>query len=187
LGRYGPPSTPGRSDQADEASLRSSAPPRGLASPPTRCQWPGLFPSGSLPSPSRRRIRRKDTVMSKVFVDVGLSLEGYLAGPNRGPGNPLGTAEPPYTAHQLSRAPLDLVRLAIRCWTADIGQLGIRSAASARSRSANGAQRRRRPSRERRLKHAAAKWPHSSHPPEGLVPARSSEVQIAGPPLAARV
>jgi dihydrofolate reductase len=28
--------------------------------------------------------------MSKVFVDVGLSLDGYLAGPNRGPGNPLG-------------------------------------------------------------------------------------------------
>jgi len=28
--------------------------------------------------------------MSKVFVDVGLSLDGYLAGPNRGPRNPLG-------------------------------------------------------------------------------------------------
>jgi dihydrofolate reductase len=28
--------------------------------------------------------------MSKVFFDVGVSLDGYLAGPNRGPGNPLG-------------------------------------------------------------------------------------------------
>ena len=28
--------------------------------------------------------------MSKVFVDVGVSLDGYIAGPNRGPGNPLG-------------------------------------------------------------------------------------------------
>jgi dihydrofolate reductase len=28
--------------------------------------------------------------MGKVFVDVGLSLDGFLAGPNRGPANPLG-------------------------------------------------------------------------------------------------
>lgn len=28
--------------------------------------------------------------MSKVFVDVGVSLDGYIAGPNRGPNNPLG-------------------------------------------------------------------------------------------------
>jgi dihydrofolate reductase len=28
--------------------------------------------------------------MSKVFFDIGVSLDGYLAGPNRGPGNPLG-------------------------------------------------------------------------------------------------
>jgi dihydrofolate reductase len=32
--------------------------------------------------------------MSKVFVDVGLSLDGYLAGPNRRPGNPLGDGGP---------------------------------------------------------------------------------------------
>jgi dihydrofolate reductase len=30
--------------------------------------------------------------LSKVFVDVGLSLDGYLAGPNRSPGNPMGGA-----------------------------------------------------------------------------------------------
>ena len=28
--------------------------------------------------------------MSKIFFDVGVSLDGYIAGPNRGPGNPLG-------------------------------------------------------------------------------------------------
>ena len=28
--------------------------------------------------------------MGNVFFDVGVSLDGYLAGPNRGPGNPLG-------------------------------------------------------------------------------------------------
>ncbi|MEJ2637612.1 MAG: dihydrofolate reductase family protein [Calditrichia bacterium] len=28
--------------------------------------------------------------MSKVFVDVGTSLDGFIAGPNRGPANPLG-------------------------------------------------------------------------------------------------
>lgn len=28
--------------------------------------------------------------MSKVFFDVGVSLDGYIAGPNRGPSNPLG-------------------------------------------------------------------------------------------------
>ena len=28
--------------------------------------------------------------MSKIFVDVGVSLDGYVAGPNRGPKNPLG-------------------------------------------------------------------------------------------------
>lgn len=28
--------------------------------------------------------------MTRVFVDVGVSLDGYIAGPNRGPGNPLG-------------------------------------------------------------------------------------------------
>ena len=28
--------------------------------------------------------------MSKVFVDVGISLDGYIAGPNGGPNNPLG-------------------------------------------------------------------------------------------------
>jgi len=28
--------------------------------------------------------------MTKVFVDVGLSLDGFIAGPNGGPGNPLG-------------------------------------------------------------------------------------------------
>lgn len=32
--------------------------------------------------------------MSKVFVDVGVSLDGYMAGPNRGPGNPLGDGGP---------------------------------------------------------------------------------------------
>jgi dihydrofolate reductase len=30
--------------------------------------------------------------MSKVFVDVGVSLDGYLAGPDRGPANPMGGA-----------------------------------------------------------------------------------------------
>lgn len=28
--------------------------------------------------------------MSKVFFDVGVSLDGFIAGPNRGPANPLG-------------------------------------------------------------------------------------------------
>jgi dihydrofolate reductase len=28
--------------------------------------------------------------MSKVFVSIGISLDGYIAGPNRGPDNPLG-------------------------------------------------------------------------------------------------
>ncbi len=28
--------------------------------------------------------------MSKVFFDVGVSLDGSIAGPNRGPNNPLG-------------------------------------------------------------------------------------------------
>jgi hypothetical protein len=28
--------------------------------------------------------------MSKVFVSVGMSLDGFIAGPNRGPKNPLG-------------------------------------------------------------------------------------------------
>ena len=28
--------------------------------------------------------------MSRVFVDVGVSLDGFVAGANRGPGNPLG-------------------------------------------------------------------------------------------------
>lgn len=28
--------------------------------------------------------------MGKVFVDVGMSLDGFIAGPNGGPGNPLG-------------------------------------------------------------------------------------------------
>ena len=28
--------------------------------------------------------------MSKVFFDVAMSLDGYIAGPNRGPRNPLG-------------------------------------------------------------------------------------------------
>jgi dihydrofolate reductase len=28
--------------------------------------------------------------MSKVFVDLGISLDGFIAGPNRGPANPLG-------------------------------------------------------------------------------------------------
>lgn len=28
--------------------------------------------------------------MSRVFVDLGISLDGFVAGPNRGPGNPLG-------------------------------------------------------------------------------------------------
>jgi hypothetical protein len=28
--------------------------------------------------------------MSKVFVDVGMSLDGFIAGPNGRPGNPLG-------------------------------------------------------------------------------------------------
>ena len=28
--------------------------------------------------------------MSKVFVDVGISLDGYIAGPNGGANNPLG-------------------------------------------------------------------------------------------------
>lgn len=30
--------------------------------------------------------------MSKVFVHVGMSLDGFIAGPNRGPKNPLGDA-----------------------------------------------------------------------------------------------
>jgi hypothetical protein len=28
--------------------------------------------------------------MGKVFVDVGMSLDGFIAGPNAGPRNPLG-------------------------------------------------------------------------------------------------
>ena len=28
--------------------------------------------------------------MSKVYVDIGVSLEGFIAGPNGRPGNPLG-------------------------------------------------------------------------------------------------
>lgn len=28
--------------------------------------------------------------MGKVFVDVGMSLDGFIAGPNGRPGNPLG-------------------------------------------------------------------------------------------------
>lgn len=28
--------------------------------------------------------------MSKVFVHLGMSLDGFVAGPNRGPKNPLG-------------------------------------------------------------------------------------------------
>ncbi|MBA2686399.1 MAG: dihydrofolate reductase family protein [Gemmatimonadaceae bacterium] len=32
--------------------------------------------------------------MSKVFFDVGMSLDGYIAGPNRGPKNPLGDGGP---------------------------------------------------------------------------------------------
>src|SRR5512143_1881703 len=34
-------------------------------------------------------INRSET-MSKVFFDVGVSLDGFIAGPNRGPGNPVG-------------------------------------------------------------------------------------------------
>ncbi len=36
--------------------------------------------------------------MSKVFFDVGLSLDGFMAGENRGPKNPLGDNGP--TIHQ---------------------------------------------------------------------------------------
>jgi dihydrofolate reductase len=32
--------------------------------------------------------------MSKVFFDVGVSLDGFVAGPNRGPRNPLGDGGP---------------------------------------------------------------------------------------------
>lgn len=32
--------------------------------------------------------------MGKVFVDMGMSLDGYIAGPNRGPDNPLGDGGP---------------------------------------------------------------------------------------------
>jgi dihydrofolate reductase len=32
--------------------------------------------------------------MSKVFVHMGISLDGYIAGPNRGPKNPLGDEGP---------------------------------------------------------------------------------------------
>ena len=32
--------------------------------------------------------------MSKVFVDLGVSLDGFIAGPNRGPRNPLGDGGP---------------------------------------------------------------------------------------------
>lgn len=32
--------------------------------------------------------------MTKVFVDVGISLDGYIAGPNRGPKKPLGDGGP---------------------------------------------------------------------------------------------
>jgi hypothetical protein len=32
--------------------------------------------------------------VSKIFFDVGVSLDGYIAGPNRGPGNPLGDGGP---------------------------------------------------------------------------------------------
>jgi hypothetical protein len=28
--------------------------------------------------------------VSKVIVDMGMSLDGFIAGPNAGPGNPLG-------------------------------------------------------------------------------------------------
>ena len=40
--------------------------------------------------------------MTRVFFDVGLSLDGYLAGANRRPGNPLGLhllAEPTGASH----------------------------------------------------------------------------------------
>src|ERR1700730_13380538 len=40
------------------------------------------------------RVSRRSGIMGKVFVDVGLSLDGYLAGPNRRPGNPLGDGGP---------------------------------------------------------------------------------------------
>ena len=36
--------------------------------------------------------------MSKVFFDVGVSFDGFLAGENRGPANPLGDTGP--TIHQ---------------------------------------------------------------------------------------
>jgi dihydrofolate reductase len=36
--------------------------------------------------------------MSKVFFDIGLSLDGFMAGKNRGPKNPLGDGGP--TIHQ---------------------------------------------------------------------------------------
>lgn len=36
--------------------------------------------------------------MSKVFVSMGMSLDGFIAGPNRGPANPLGDRGP--TIHQ---------------------------------------------------------------------------------------
>ena len=32
--------------------------------------------------------------MSRVFVSVGISVDGYIAGPNRGPNNPLGDGGP---------------------------------------------------------------------------------------------
>jgi dihydrofolate reductase len=32
--------------------------------------------------------------VSKVFVDVGMSLDGFIAGPNGGPDNPMGGASP---------------------------------------------------------------------------------------------
>jgi hypothetical protein len=32
--------------------------------------------------------------MSNVFIHLGLSLDGYIAGPNRGPKNPLGDGGP---------------------------------------------------------------------------------------------
>src|SRR5688572_21407690 len=41
--------------------------------------------------PSRSKLSgRRRLTMSKIFFDIGLSLDGFLAGDNRGPDNPLG-------------------------------------------------------------------------------------------------
>src|SRR4030095_198312 len=39
---------------------------------------------------TRRGFGKRRRPMTSVFVDVGMSLDGFIAGPNRGPANPQG-------------------------------------------------------------------------------------------------